>query len=177
MNLSEEDIRKQYPWDYGTLTEKLKNRYIDFKANPKYHELRKKIVTNPQYMKSRYLDPGNPSSSRKDFYSPNILREFDKSYTLRKNEHLCKNGGEGVSCLRSGLQDSFTQNPSSSHHRTDSFVFRYLQIPRRANPFFSHPYKTPGVSPTIDSKAFSVLSVSSALSVLNSFLHPFSISL
>jgi hypothetical protein len=84
VNLSEEDIRKQYPWDYGTLTEKLQNRYIDFKANPKYHELRKKIATNPQYMKSRYLDPGNAKSSRKDFYNPNIVAEFDKSYTRKK---------------------------------------------------------------------------------------------
>jgi hypothetical protein len=84
VNISEEDIRRQYPWDYGMLTEKLQNRYIDFKANPKYHELRKKIATNPQYMKSRYLDPGNAKSSRKDFYNPNILNEFDKSYTRRK---------------------------------------------------------------------------------------------
>jgi Protein of unknown function (DUF3644) len=84
VNLSEEDIRKQYPWDYGELTEKLQNRYRDFKTNPKYHDLRKKLATNPQYMKSRYLDPGNPKSSRKDFYNPNIVKEFDKSYTLRK---------------------------------------------------------------------------------------------
>jgi hypothetical protein len=84
VNISEDDIRKQYPWDYGTLTEKLKNRYIDFKATQKYHDLRKKIATNPQYMKSRYLDPGNTKSSRKDFYNPNILTEFDKSYTRRK---------------------------------------------------------------------------------------------
>ena len=84
VNLSEEDIRRQYPWDYGELTEKLQNRFRDFKANPKYHDLRKKLATNPQYMKSRYLDPGNPKSSRKDFYNPNIVKEFDKSYTLRK---------------------------------------------------------------------------------------------
>jgi hypothetical protein len=84
VNLSEEDIRKQYPWDYGGLTEKLKNRYIDFKANPKYHELRKKICANPQYKKTRYLDPGNPGGQRKDFFNPNILSEFDKSYTRRK---------------------------------------------------------------------------------------------
>ena len=30
------------------------------------------------------VDPGNPKSSRKDFYNPNIMREFDKTYTLRK---------------------------------------------------------------------------------------------
>jgi hypothetical protein len=35
-------------------------------------------------MKTRYLDPGNPKSSRKDFYSPNIVAQFDKSYTLKR---------------------------------------------------------------------------------------------
>ncbi len=84
VNLSEEDIRRQYPWDYGTLTDKLLNRYIDFKMNAKYHGLRKRFASNPQYKKTRYLDPGNPQSSRKDFYNPNILAEFDKSYTRKK---------------------------------------------------------------------------------------------
>ena len=83
VNISEEDIRKQYPWDYGILTQKLQNRYIDFKANPKYHELRKKLASNPQYKKTRYLDPANTSGQRKDFYNPNIVAEFDKSYTRR----------------------------------------------------------------------------------------------
>jgi hypothetical protein len=84
VNLSEEDIRKQYPWDYTTLTEKLQNRYIDFKGNAKYHELRKKLAVNPQYKKTRYLDPANTSGLRKDFFNPNIVAEFDKSYTRRK---------------------------------------------------------------------------------------------
>lgn len=84
VNLTEEDIRTQYPWDYATLTTKLKNRYIDFKENQKYHNIRKKLATNPQFMKTRYLDPGNPKSSRKDFFNPNVPAEFDKSYTRRK---------------------------------------------------------------------------------------------
>jgi hypothetical protein len=84
VNLTEEDIRKQYPLDYGDLTERLKNRYIDFKANPKYHELRKKLAANPQYRKTRYLDPENTGGSRKDFYNPNIVAEFDKAYTRKK---------------------------------------------------------------------------------------------
>jgi hypothetical protein len=82
--ISEEDIRKQYPWGYATLGGKLKSRYIDFKENDKYHALRKKLATDPRFMKTRYLDPGNPKSSRKDFYNPNILPEFDKAYTLKK---------------------------------------------------------------------------------------------
>jgi hypothetical protein len=81
--LSEEDIRKQYPWDYATLTEKLNNRYIDFKNNAKYHALRKKIATNPQFMKTRFLDPSKQGGLRKDFFNPNIIAEFDKVYTRR----------------------------------------------------------------------------------------------
>jgi len=84
VSMSEENIRKQYPWGYTELTEKLKKRYIDFKANNKYHELRKKLTANPQFMKTRYLDPARTSGTRKDFYNPNIVAEFDKSYTLKK---------------------------------------------------------------------------------------------
>lgn len=84
VNLTEEDIREQYPWSYNQLTDKLKKRYLDFKANGKYHDLRKRLVANPQYMKTRYLDPANIGGSRKDFYNPNIVAEFDKSYTLKK---------------------------------------------------------------------------------------------
>ena len=82
--ISEEDIRNRYPWDYAALRDKLKSRYIDFKENDKYHALRKKFAANPQFMKTRYLDPGNPKSSRKDFYNPNIVAQFDKAYTLKK---------------------------------------------------------------------------------------------
>ena len=84
VTVSEEDIRKQYPWDHAALTTKLRNRYLDFKMGPKYNALKKALVTNRQYMRTRYLDPGNLKSSRKDFYNPNIIREFDKIYTLRK---------------------------------------------------------------------------------------------
>jgi hypothetical protein len=84
VNISEEDIRRQYPWDYAMLTDKLKNRYIDFKTNSKFHELRKRLAANPQYKKTRYLDPANTSGSRKHFYSSNILAGFDKAYTRKK---------------------------------------------------------------------------------------------
>ncbi len=37
-----------------------------------------------KYCRSRYLDPANPKSSKKDFYSPVIIAEFDKQYAKRK---------------------------------------------------------------------------------------------
>jgi hypothetical protein len=95
VSLSEEDIRKQYPWDYATLTERLQNRYIDFKANGKYHDLRKKLAVNPQYKKTRYLDPTNTSGLRKDFYNPNIVAQFDKR-PQRGLERMHCSGPNGV---------------------------------------------------------------------------------
>jgi hypothetical protein len=82
--ISEDDIRKIFPWDYQELTERLQKRYIDFKTNKKYHDIRRPLLQDPRLLKSRYLDPGNPRSARKDFYNPNVVAEFDKHYT-RKN--------------------------------------------------------------------------------------------
>jgi hypothetical protein len=81
VTFTEEDIRQLYPWDYGELTDRLRDRYSDFKANNTYHELRKPLLKDKRYVMSRFLDPDNPKSLKKDFYSPNILNEFDKHYT------------------------------------------------------------------------------------------------
>jgi len=82
--ISEEDIRRIFPWDYRELSDRLQKRYIDFRANNKYHGIRRPLLQDPRFVKSRYLDPGNPKSARKDFYNPNIVAEFDKHYTRRK---------------------------------------------------------------------------------------------
>jgi hypothetical protein len=83
VSVSEEDIRKSYPWDYAELTGRLTKRYLDFKANPKYHNIRKPLMGNATIVKSRYLDPGNPKSAKKDFYNPNIIQIFDQHYTRK----------------------------------------------------------------------------------------------
>ena len=36
ITLTEEDIRKQYPWSYKELTERLSKRYTDFKQNKQF---------------------------------------------------------------------------------------------------------------------------------------------
>ncbi|MBI5115312.1 DUF3644 domain-containing protein [Candidatus Poribacteria bacterium] len=81
--LTEEDIRKTYPWDYTELTKRLRKRYINFKLTDTYHGIRKALVSNPAFCRSRFLDPGNPKSPKKDFYNPNIINEFDKHYTKK----------------------------------------------------------------------------------------------
>jgi hypothetical protein len=82
VTLSEEDIRKAYPWDFAELTKRLRSRYLDFKSDGKYHNARKVLEGDPRFARSRYLDPGNTKSPRKND-SPNVVAEFDKQYTLK----------------------------------------------------------------------------------------------
>ena len=83
VQISDDDIRKAYPWDYEELTKRLRERYVDFKVNKKYHSIRKPLKDDLHYVKTRLLDPGNPNCSKKDFYSPNIFQKFDLHYTRR----------------------------------------------------------------------------------------------
>ena len=83
VTLTEEDIRLRYPWDYEELTRKLSARYSDFKRNKKYHAARIPIRSNPKYVNTRMLDPRNPRSSKKDFYSSNVFEVFDSIYVRR----------------------------------------------------------------------------------------------
>lgn len=81
--VKEEDITEIYCWDYKELNKRLNERYSDFKSNPKYHSVRKKLMVNADLCKTRYLDPKNKIGTKKDWYNPNILKEFDKNYTLK----------------------------------------------------------------------------------------------
>jgi hypothetical protein len=80
LQLTEEQIRDKYPWDYDDLVQKMKERYSNFKVNQEFHDLRKAVIEEERYVKRRYLDPGNPRSSKKDFYNTNILKYFDSHY-------------------------------------------------------------------------------------------------
>jgi hypothetical protein len=80
IRLTEEQIRERYKWDYGELTKRCRERYTNFKVVKKYHDLRKSFSGNPKFMNTRLLDPGNSRSPRKDFFDPNILKEFDSHY-------------------------------------------------------------------------------------------------
>ena len=81
--LTEEEIKKQYPWEYKELTSRCQQRYEDFKANQKYHDLRKALQANRRFAYVRELNPGHPSSGTKPFFNGNIFSEFDKHYAKR----------------------------------------------------------------------------------------------
>jgi hypothetical protein len=80
VRLTEEQIRERYPWDYRELTAQCRKRYSDFKVNAKYHKLRKSLQSDVRFAHVRFLDPQNPKSARKIFYSQAILNQLDKEY-------------------------------------------------------------------------------------------------
>lgn len=85
VRIEEEEVLKQYPWDYKTLVNNCKERYSDLRLNPVFHNIRKSICEEKEdkVCKTRYLDPSNTKSQKKTFFKPEILNEFDKHYTKR----------------------------------------------------------------------------------------------
>jgi hypothetical protein len=65
-------------------------RYSDFKANTDFHAVRRPLENDERYVYSRKCNPLNPNSSTQKFYSPDILREFDKTYTRNSKESISK---------------------------------------------------------------------------------------
>jgi hypothetical protein len=78
--MSEESIRANFPWDFGELTNRLRARYSDFSQNGRFYQIREPMMTDKRYVHSRFLDPANQNGTKKEFYNPNILQEFDKHY-------------------------------------------------------------------------------------------------
>lgn len=82
IRLTEEQIRERYPWSYERLTEECRKRYDRFKIDDTYHTTRKQLLKDDRYGAIRFLDPGNPKSAKKPFFSPAIIAELDKHYTV-----------------------------------------------------------------------------------------------
>ena len=82
ITIIEEDISDNYPWDYDVLYTRLSKRYSDFKVNSKFHNIRKELEGNTKLAHVRFLNPKNPKGGKKILFNPNIVKEFDKHYTL-----------------------------------------------------------------------------------------------
>ncbi len=80
ITLSEEDITKRFPLTHEDVRKKADLRYSDFKYNNDFHKIMKIIKENDKLCHTRKLDPNNPKSSSKTFYSSNVWQELDKNY-------------------------------------------------------------------------------------------------
>jgi hypothetical protein len=80
VTINEEDIRAKYPLTHGEVVEKAKKRYSDFRVNQKFHTVMRSIKNNEALFHERKLDPDNPKSQKKPFYSTNIWKVLDNHY-------------------------------------------------------------------------------------------------
>lgn len=81
---AEEQFANKYPWGYtDDLMPKLKSRYINFKADTKFTKIKRELEKNTAYCGERYLDIKKKKGGLKKYYSPEILKEFDKHYKLK----------------------------------------------------------------------------------------------
>lgn len=87
ITLSEEAIRIKFPLDTKKLIDSARKRYSDFKQDNEFKYLMKTIKSNKKLCYIRQLDPENPKSSKKPFYSSNVFQELDKKY-LKKNKSI-----------------------------------------------------------------------------------------
>ncbi len=84
IQFTDEQFKNKYPMNYETLTEKCKERYDNFIANPTYHKLRMSLLGNPKFSGTKKLDSDNPKSLKKDWYSETVFNFFDQHY-IRKH--------------------------------------------------------------------------------------------
>jgi hypothetical protein len=80
VRFTEDQIRERYPWDYWQLTARCRERYAGFKVDKTYHGIRKSLESDTRYVHIRRLDPTNPKSPKKVFYSSAILEKLDTHY-------------------------------------------------------------------------------------------------
>lgn len=83
VQLSDEDILKKYPWTYEDLCTHMSRRFSDFKANGRFHGLRKVLSEDERFAKVRYLDMVRKTGLKKVYFNPNILPAFDEHYAKR----------------------------------------------------------------------------------------------
>lgn len=79
--LSEEDITKKFPLTYDDVRTTASSRYSDYKCNQDFYAYMRSIKANDKLCHTRKLDPNNPKSQTKTFYSSNVWKELDKFYT------------------------------------------------------------------------------------------------
>lgn len=84
ITISEEDILNKYPLTYIDITSKSKTRYNNFKQDKIFHKIMKEVKEDDKLYHERKLDPDNPSSMKKGFYSTNIWKVLDKNYSKVK---------------------------------------------------------------------------------------------
>jgi len=80
VRLDENQLMESFPWSFSDLKAQLRRRKPEIKFNSEFHAIKKPLMTERGLVHSRLLDPNNPHSSKKDFYSPNMRDRILDAY-------------------------------------------------------------------------------------------------
>lgn len=83
LNITEEEWKKKFPFDYSSLKEKLKVLYIDFKENQRFRDIMKDIKIMPKMVYHRPLNIMKPEGAKTTYYSTEVFKVFNQHYTKR----------------------------------------------------------------------------------------------
>jgi hypothetical protein len=78
-----DNVPAGFIWTYDELIAKIKDRYIDFKQNARFHEIMKNVKNDKKLCYERFLDPVNKKGGKKPFFNPNSLKHFDEHYVKK----------------------------------------------------------------------------------------------
>jgi hypothetical protein len=84
---SEEKFKNKYRWAWrAKLLPELKKRYSDFKQDANFLNITNQLKKDSNFCGERHLDWNNKTGTKQWFYSPDILKEYDKHYTKKISE-------------------------------------------------------------------------------------------
>jgi hypothetical protein len=83
VRLSEDTILSIFSETYADIVANARKKFSDFKQNPRFNGIMRRLKEDPNIKVSRSLDPRNPKSSQQNFYHKRIYAELAKFYTPR----------------------------------------------------------------------------------------------
>lgn len=75
VEINDELFKKMYPYDYGQIIKKIKNKYPQIKVNNEFNAAKKKLQDEEICCKARYLDPDKKGMSRY-YYNSNFVKKI-----------------------------------------------------------------------------------------------------
>ncbi len=88
VELTEDELRRRWPFDYAALIKQLSKRIPGFKQDKRFHDEKRARSSDEQYAKDRLLDINNPKSTKKTYYSQAMLDAIADALKGKKETDL-----------------------------------------------------------------------------------------
>jgi hypothetical protein len=80
VTLSNDQLLKEFPWDYSALILKIRAKHPDLKQDLAFHAFCDMVKARSALSRQRYLDPAKKTGTSKWYYSANVLPFYSAVY-------------------------------------------------------------------------------------------------